>query len=99
MKSDKSHPEADAPLREHVYDGIKEYDHKLPNWWLYTLYGAIVWFIAHWGIYYKTDLLKTDEEKVAEAIGVISEKREKALADTLSNLSNESFVNELANNP
>ena len=49
MNPNKSAQEpGEDPIRAHVFDGIAEYDRRLPNWWLVTLYAGIVFAIIYW---------------------------------------------------
>ena len=75
-----THPtsSSDEPkLRDHVYDGIQEYDQKLPNWWLFTLYITIVWFIGHWLCYYQLGIGSSDQDEMDKVIAEQKAARDK----------------------
>jgi cytochrome c oxidase cbb3-type subunit 3 len=88
--------EGEIILREHEYDGIQEYDQKLPNWWLFTFYGAVVWFVVHWAVYYHTSTLKSDHQLVAEKLTAIQQTKAAELEKTLASLSDSVLVHEWA---
>jgi cytochrome c oxidase cbb3-type subunit 3 len=86
-------------LREHEYDGIQEYDQKLPNWWLFTFYGAIIWFAVYWFLYYQTPTFRTDREKIIAEMTAIQEKKAAELEKTLASLDDQTLINVWAADP
>lgn len=84
-------------LREHEFDGIQEYDQKLPNWWLFTFYGAIVWFVVIWSLYYHTSFFKTDQVIIQEKIASVQAAKNAELEKTLATLDDSTLVHKWAN--
>ncbi|MEM6916134.1 MAG: cbb3-type cytochrome c oxidase N-terminal domain-containing protein [Verrucomicrobiota bacterium] len=79
-------------LKEHVYDGIQEYDQKLPNWWLFTLYITIVWFVFAWVAYYQLPFdMADDHEKIETQMAMIESKKQEELETMMASISNESL--------
>jgi cytochrome c oxidase cbb3-type subunit 3 len=60
------------PLRPHTYDGIQEFDQRLPNWWLYTLYGAIAFSIVFWFAHMIAKIIPSDGAQVDSAMSRIA---------------------------
>lgn len=79
MDSQKPNSSNEPQLRDHVYDGIQEYDQKLPNWWLFTLYITIVWFVIHWLCYYQFGIGSSDTDAIDKVVAEMQTARDKQM--------------------
>jgi len=86
-------------LRPHEYDGIREYDQTLPNWWLFIFYGSVVFFFGYWLLYYNAGLFHSDQEMIESRISVIEKAKAKELGEMLSKLTDDALVNQWAADP
>ena len=62
-------------LQPHTYDGIQEYDQRLPNWWLLTLHGSIVFAFLYWAYYFQLGIGKPDREVLDAELSQLEAKR------------------------
>ena len=69
-------------LRPHTYDGIQEFDKRLPNWWLFTLYITIVFAIGYWSYYEWFHAGPTNEQRVNTALAAIEAEKMAVMATT-----------------
>ncbi len=79
-------------LREHVFDGIQEYDQKLPNWWLFSFYSMIILFICYWVYYYSFDGLNTPQEKIQAQMTAIEQAKQMDLEAMLEKLDDKVLI-------
>lgn len=82
-------------IRPHVYDGIREYDKRLPNWWLNTLYGSIAFSVVYWFVSITVALVPSDGEQVDRAMAEI----QAAKLATSIDVSNDAAFWEMSRNP
>jgi len=98
-RGDFAKEEGEIVLREHEFDGIQEYDQKLPNWWLFTFYAAIAWFVVHWTLYYHTSTFKDAHQEVTEKIVAVQQAKSAELDKMVATLDDSKLVHEWATNP
>lgn len=68
-------------LRHHEYDGIQEFDNRLPNWWLYTLYGSIAFAVIYWLAFHTWGLADLPRQKYEEEMARAAEIQLAAMGD------------------
>lgn len=73
--SNDPHQAGEEKVRPHVYDGIREYDNRLPNWWLWTFYGAIIFSVVYWFSWYNADIMTSDEKAIDRKMAKVEELR------------------------
>ncbi len=91
--------EGEIVIRKHEYDGIQEFDQKLPNWWLFTLFAAIIFFLIYWFVYYQTGLMKTDQQNTSDGVAAVFEKKKALLMETLETLDDNTLVHKWSTDP
>lgn len=86
-------------IRPHEFDGIQEFDQKMPNWWLFIFFSALIFFFALWIGYYQLGLMRPDEVVLKQQLAAIESKKAKELESMLATLNDSSLVNKWATDP
>lgn len=98
--TDPNHSASDAhdgdSLRPHVFDGIQEYDKRLPRWWLLTLYGSVAFAVGYWAYYHAyhigTPPTQALEKEMAENAAAAAKKSGTIDDDMLYKMSRDAKV-------
>lgn len=90
QENSQNKPLADSgpELRDHVFDGIQEFDNKLPNWWLWTFYIMVIFYVIYWMMYYQGGGFKSDEVKIEQGLERIAQIKAAAIENSLGVVDN-----------
>jgi cytochrome c oxidase cbb3-type subunit 3 len=83
------------PLRPHTYDGIQEFDQRLPNWWLYTLYGTILFWVVYWFVHMIAHVMPTPQQEINASMAKLNAAKLASSIDVTS----DQLLWELSKNP
>lgn len=81
-------------LRDHVVDGIREYDQRLPMWWLIILFGVIIFSIIYWVVIDDRSFSGGFHESLEAKLDALATKR---LASSID-VTNDALFYEMASN-
>lgn len=70
----------------HEYDGIREFDNRLPNWWLWIMWGTMIFSLGYWLVFHTLHLKPLSQEKLAIVMQQAQEEQlKRAMAQGLDN--------------
>lgn len=70
----------DVELTGHQYDGIKEYDNPLPNWWLMTFFGTIIFGFIYL-VHYTVGGGQTQAQELADEMSKLPKNENKSWSE------------------
>ena len=85
-----------VPTRSHTFDGIQEFDNRLPNWWLWSFYLACIFSVFYWIAYHTLGIADLPGEAYLEEQRQAAARLEAELAK--NPITDESLL-KLADNP
>lgn len=71
MTPPSNQPQGEDALRPHAFDGIHEYDKRLPNWWLATFYATVIFWVGFWFYYERAHLGPTNTQRLEKQLAAI----------------------------
>ena len=74
----------DAPVMDHQYDGIQEYDNPMPRWWVWMYWGSFWFSLAYVFHYWAGNGVSVEDDYNAEVKAVAAAQAEDALQQSVS---------------
>src|SRR3954465_8887700 len=86
----------EAPVLEHEYDGIREYDNPLPRWWVWMWAGSFFFSVGYFFHYHVShNGTSVSDDYVAEMAAAREAEAKQSLAEPVS----EDSLSKLMTNP